>query len=54
MTLALSMLQQFFVLLQSILELLDVLGSSLAKGGLGLSVALLALLDRGVNLDMLA
>lgn len=34
----------------SFLELLDVLGSSLTEGSLGLSVSLLALLGRGVDL----
>lgn len=46
----LQVLQGVFMVLDGGLELLDVLGASLAEGGLSLAVALLALLGGGVDL----
>jgi hypothetical protein len=46
----LQVLQGFLVVLDGALELLDVLCAALAKGGLGLAVALLALFRGGIDL----
>jgi hypothetical protein len=49
----LQALQLLLMVLNGALQLLDVLCAALAEGGLGLSVALLALLRRGVYLTAL-
>jgi len=46
----LQALECLFILLNGCLQLLDVFGPPLAEGRLGLSVALLALLRRGIDL----
>lgn len=42
--------QRVFILLDRCLELLDILGATFSERGLRLSIALLALLGRGVDL----
>lgn len=49
----LQVLQRLLMVLDGALELLDVLSSTLAKGGLGLPVSLLALLGGSVYLTAL-
>ena len=49
----LQILQRLFVMLDGALELLDVLCAAFTKGGLRLSIALLALLRGGINLTAL-
>jgi hypothetical protein len=49
----LQVLQGLLMVLDSALELLDVLGAALAEGCLGLAVALLALLRGGIYLTVL-
>ena len=49
----LEVLQRLLMVLDGALELLDILGAALAEGSLGLPVALLALLRRGVYLAAL-
>jgi hypothetical protein len=50
----LQVLQRVLMVLDGALKLLDVLGTALAEGSLGLAVALLALLRGGIYLAALA